>query len=124
MPRTSTSVILKVKSSCTPTWHRAAEFRSVSKIFSHPKSVVIVRLLAELLGAQYVQLAHLSRQSLRVSEPLGKKHNLGDEGVVGHHHGHRTEAYLYLRTSGASVTYVSIRRKHSSAKHAEWKEVG
>lgn len=53
-----------------------------------------MRLLAELLGAQDIQLAHLAGKSLGVREALGEEHNLGDKSVVRHHHRYGTEAHL------------------------------
>ena len=64
-------------------------------VFTYPQAVIVVGLLAELLGAQDVQLAHLSRQRLGVREALGEQHDLRDQRVVRHHHGHRAEADLF-----------------------------
>eukprot|EP00968_Pinguiococcus_pyrenoidosus_P021235 scaffold2724_cov260-Pinguiococcus_pyrenoidosus.AAC.22 len=50
------------------------------------ETIVIVGLLRQLLGAQDVQLAHLARERLCVSEALGKEHDLRNERVVGDHH--------------------------------------
>ena len=55
---------------------------------------VVVVLLRELLGGELVQLDHLARQVFRGLEALGEEHHLGDERVVGDHHGHRPEQRL------------------------------
>lgn len=63
----------------------------------HPETIIVVGLLAQLFGAQYVELAHLPGQRLCVGKTFREQHDFSNEGVVRHHHCHRTEAYLYCR---------------------------
>eukprot|EP00964_Phaeocystis_antarctica_P060425 scaffold36045_cov47-Phaeocystis_antarctica.AAC.1 len=66
-------------------------------------AVVVVVLLRELLRAQLVHLYHLLRQGPRLEEPLSVEHDLGDEGVVGHHHRDAAEERLeVVRQLGAA----------------------
>ena len=60
----------------------------------HPEVVVV--LLRELLTAQLVHLHHLLGEDSRVLEALRVQDNLGDELVVGHHHGNRSEQGLQV----------------------------
>lgn len=73
-------------------------------------------LLAELLGAQYVELAHLSGESLGVGETLGEEHDLSDQGVVWNHHGHRAEAHLILFCSGGGGERIPVSRGKNSLR--------
>eukprot|EP00965_Chrysotila_dentata_P256125 6212443-Pleurochrysis_carterae.AAC.1 len=59
---------------------------------AHAKVVVV--LLGQLLRRELVELRHLVGQALGLAKALRKEHNLGDEAVVGHHHGHGAEERL------------------------------
>ena len=59
-----------------------------------PHPVVVVMLGGEQLGAETVGGDDLARQAASNHEAHGVEGDLGDEGVVGHHHGHSTEQHL------------------------------
>lgn len=48
-------------------------------------------LLGQLLGGKFVKFGHFARKNLGSGESLGKEHDLGNEPVVGDHHGHGAE---------------------------------
>lgn len=62
-----------------------------------PHAVVIVVLGGQLLGAQAVRGHDLDRQGPRPHKATGVQHDLRDEGIIRHHHGHCTEQSLWKR---------------------------
>jgi hypothetical protein len=61
-----------------------------------PHAVVVVMLRAQLLRAQAIRGHDLNGQRSRINETVRVQGDLGDHGVVGHHHGHRAEERLQV----------------------------
>lgn len=59
-----------------------------------PHAVVVVMLRGQLLRAQAVRGHDFHGQGPRRDEAAGVQDDLGDHGIVGHHHGHGPEQGL------------------------------
>jgi len=61
-----------------------------------PHAVVVVELTGELFGAQSVRGHDLDREWAGIDEAERVEGNLGNDGVVGNHHGHGSEQSLQV----------------------------
>ena len=70
----------------------------------------VVYLLRELFTGQLVEVDQFGGERLRGGEAFGEEHDLGDESVVRHHHGDRTEERLQvvwqLHPAGVAVQHT------------------
>ena len=77
-----------------------------------PHAEVVVVLLGQLLAGQVVEVDDLVGQRLGLDEALGEQHDLGDEGVVRHHHGHRAEQRLEVVGQLHSTCIPAVHKAH------------
>lgn len=63
-----------------------------------PHAVVIVVLGGELLRAQAIRGHDFHREGAGSDKATGVQHNLCNESIIRHHHGHRTEQSLWGKT--------------------------
>jgi hypothetical protein len=71
-------------------------------------------LLGKLFRGQLIQLNHFTGQFTGILKALRKKHDLGDHGVVGYHHGYWSEEGLeVVRQLGPARVAGIHRDKHS-----------
>ena len=53
-------------------------------------------LLTQLLRGELIQVDHLTRQVTTLLEPLTEQDDLGNQSVIGDHHGYRSEQGLQI----------------------------
>ena len=85
------------------------------------QAVVVVALLRQLLRRQLVQLGHLARQVAGIVEAFGEQHDLGDECIVWHHHGHGPEEHLQVvRQWGTPGVAASKQEQLCQSQDRRW----